>query len=102
MWGSHPVQRVVSDRGPRTSIRPIADLFDFSFQDILEIQQYVVFCQLTKVRLRRDEVGAPSAIRLQLINLRLLGGSAPQTPRRPQAGELYRWKSSVHPMNGGK
>ena len=102
MWGSHPVQRDVSDRCARASIRAISDLFDFSLQDILGIQQYVFFCQLTKVRLRRDEVG--SAFRHQAPTYRpaVAGGLPPQIPRRPQAGELYVWKSSVHPMKGGK
>ena len=43
------------------------------FQDILQIQQYVVFCHLTKVRLRRDDVVTAFGIRPLLIRLNLLG-----------------------------
>ena len=65
----------------------IFEIIDF-FISSRSYSNYVLFSHLTKVRLRRDDSVCSYGIRLQLINLRLLGGSAPQIPGVPEGGVL--------------
>ena len=82
------MQRDPSEPCTTTLTSSTSQLFDAD----ISLQCWIQLLRLNGAHGRKCAFGAMMSdsigIRLQLINLRLLGGSAPQTPRRARTGEL--------------